>query len=151
MYVEHIIFIFAPKQHKYFAMDLNQELVTKFIMFSVVGASGVLVDFFVTWVFKEKVKTHKYVANSLGFITATISNYLLNRYWTFNTDGASAQFHEFSKFFFIALIGLIINNAILYLLHEKIKWNFYYSKLVAIGIVSIWNFSFNYFYTFAST
>lgn len=132
-------------------MDLNQELVTKFIMFSVVGASGVLVDFFVTWVFKEKVKTHKYVANSLGFITATISNYLLNRYWTFNTDGVSAQFHEFSKFFFIALIGLIINNAILYLLHEKTKWNFYFSKLVAIGIVSIWNFSFNYFYTFAST
>jgi len=120
-------------------------------MFSIVGASGVVVDFSVTWLFKEKVRIHKYIANSLGFIVATISNYLLNRFWTFYTVDAQAKFNEFSKFFFIALIGLVINNAILYLFHEKLKWNFYLSKLVAIGIVSIWNFSFNYLYTFTSS
>ncbi len=120
-------------------------------MFSIVGASGVVVDFSVTWLFKEKVRIHKYVANSLGFVVATISNYLLNRFWTFYTEDAQAKFNEFSKFFFIALIGLAINNAILFLFHEKLKWNFYLSKLVAIGIVSIWNFSFNYLYTFTSS
>lgn len=118
-------------------------------MFSVVGASGVIVDFSITWLFKEKVKIHKYLANSLGFVTATITNYLLNRYWTFYVQGTEARFHEFSKFFFIALIGLAINNSILYLFHEKLKWNFYLSKLMAIGIVSIWNFLFNYLYTFS--
>lgn len=132
-------------------MQINQELITKFLMFSIVGASGVVVDFAVTWLFKEKVKIHKYVANSFGFITATVSNYLLNRYWTFYTQEAEAKFNEFSKFFFIALIGLAINNAILYFFHEKLKWNFYLSKLMAIGIVSIWNFSFNYLYTFTNS
>lgn len=120
-------------------------------MFSLVGASGVLVDFAITWIFKEKVKIHKYIANSFGFITATISNYLLNRYWTFFTANAEARFVEFGKFFFIALIGLGINTLILYFCHEKLKWNFYVSKLVAIGIVSIWNFSFNYLYTFTES
>ncbi|WP_205966342.1 GtrA family protein [Parapedobacter sp. SGR-10] len=132
-------------------IHLDPQLITKFIMFSIVGASGVVVDFSVTWLFKEKVRIHKYIANSLGFIVATISNYLLNRFWTFYTVDAQAKFNEFSKFFFIALIGLAINNAILYLFHEKLKWNFYLSKLVAIGIVSIWNFSFNYLYTFTSS
>lgn len=132
-------------------IHLDPQLITKFIMFSIVGASGVVVDFSVTWLFKEKVRIHKYIANSLGFIVATISNYLLNRFWTFYTEDAQAKFNEFSKFFFIALIGLVINNAILYLFHEKLKWNFYLSKLVAIGIVSIWNFSFNYLYTFTSS
>ncbi len=132
-------------------IHLDPQLITKFIMFSIVGASGVVVDFSVTWLFKEKVRIHKYIANSLGFIVATISNYLLNRFWTFYTVDAQAKFNEFSKFFFIALIGLVINNAILYLFHEKLKWNFYLSKLVAIGIVSIWNFSFNYLYTFTSS
>ncbi|WP_196941330.1 GtrA family protein [Sphingobacterium pedocola] len=131
-------------------MQIDQQLIIKFLMFSMVGASGVLVDFSITWLCKERAKIHKYVANSFGFIIATISNYLLNRYWTFYTENAQAKFVEFSKFFFIAIVGLAINNAILYFFHEKLKWNFYLSKLVAIGIVSIWNFSFNYLYTFTA-
>ena len=120
-------------------------------MFSIVGASGVVVDFSITWLLKEKVRIHKYLANSLGFVVATVTNYFLNRFWTFYTENVEARFNEFSKFFLIALIGLILNNAILFLFHEKLKWNFYFSKLVAIGIVSIWNFSFNYLYTFTSS
>jgi len=132
-------------------MHVDPQLISKFIMFSIVGASGVIVDFSITWLFKEKIRIHKYIANSLGFVVATVSNYLLNRFWTFYTENAHAKFNEFSKFFFIALIGLAINNAILFLFHEKLKWNFYVSKLVAIGIVSIWNFSFNYLYTFTTS
>ena len=127
---------------------LNPDFLEKFVKFGVVGFSGIFVDFGVTYVLKEKLKIHKYVANSLGFVTATITNYLLNRYWTFNT-GQGAQFSQFSKFFGIAMIGLVLNNLLIYLFNDKLKINFYVSKAFAIAIVSIWNFFANYLYTFA--
>jgi len=49
----------------------------------------------------------------------------------------------------IAIIGLLINNAMLYIFHEKAKFNFYLSKLMAIGVVTLWNFIMNYIFTFA--
>lgn len=131
-----------------FADRLHSDFIEKFLKFGVVGFSGIFVDFGVTYLCKEKLKIHKYIANSLGFILATISNYLLNRYWTFNT-GQSAQLVQFGKFVGIAMVGLAINNLLIYLFNDRLKINFYISKAFAIVIVSIWNFLGNYLYTFA--
>ena len=127
---------------------LSNEFIFKFIRFGLVGFSGIFVDFGATFLLKEKVKLHKYVANSVGFLLATISNYLLNRYWTFQSHDPKA-FEQFGKFFAIALIGLIFNNLIIYILNDKLKINFYVSKTFAILAVSLWNFFANYIYTFA--
>jgi putative flippase GtrA len=127
---------------------LHPDFIEKFLKFAVVGFSGIFVDFGVTYILKEKLRIHKYVANSSGFVMATISNYLLNRYWTFNT-GQGAQFSQFGKFFGIAMVGLILNNLLIYLLNDRFKINFYVSKAFAIAVVSVWNFFGNYLYTFA--
>jgi len=127
---------------------LSTELIFKFLRFGLVGFSGIFVDFGVTYILKEKFRLHKYVANSVGFLLATTSNYVLNRYWTFQSHDPKA-FEQFGKFFAIALIGLIFNNLIIYILNDKLKINFYVSKLFAILAVSLWNFFANYIYTFA--
>ncbi|WP_028296791.1 GtrA family protein [Olivibacter sitiensis] len=123
----------------------------KFIKFGLVGFSGLVVDFGITFLLKEKLKLPKYLSNAIGFIVATFSNYMLNRYWTFYMRGKEAAFIEFSKFFGIASLGLLFNTIILYLLHEKWGKNFYLSKFAAIMLVSLWNFFANYYYTFSVT
>ena len=123
------------------------EFIWTFIKFCLVGGSGVFVDFGVTFLCKEGFKFNKYIANSLGFIIASTSNYVLNRFFTFASK--NPQFlKEYTIFFLFSLIGLLINNTILYLLHSKLKWNFYFSKLLAIGVVTFWNFFMNYFFNF---
>ncbi len=68
------------------------DMISRMIRFGIVGASGILVDFSITWLFKERLKLNKFVANSLGFITAVTTNYLLNRVWTFqNTNPQCRQ------------------------------------------------------------
>lgn len=127
---------------------ITQEFIFKFLRFGAVGLSGTVVDFGITYLCKEKIKLHKYLANSLGFLIATMSNYFLNRYWTFQSHDPQA-FQQFGKFFAIAFVGLMFNNFIIYILNDKLKINFYLSKVFAIGAVSIWNFFANYIYTFA--
>lgn len=126
----------------------SKAFIFKFIKFGLVGFSGLFIDFGATYLLKEKVKLHKYIANSFGFLLATTNNYLLNRYWTFQSQDPKA-FEQFGKFFAIALIGLIFNNLIIYILNDKLKINFYASKAFAILAVSLWNFFANYIYTFA--
>lgn len=125
------------------------ELLTKLIKFIVVGFSGLLVDFGITYVCKEKLRVNKYVANGIGFAVAVVSNFILNKWWTFeNTE----QYYipQFFTFAVVAIGGLTINQLILYLLHEKIKLNFYFAKLLAIGVVTLWNFGFSNYVVFSA-
>lgn len=128
-------------------MIIDKAFILKFVKFCVVGGSGVIVDFGVTYVTKELLKLNKYVANSLGFIVAASTNYLLNRVWTFQSTSPDIL-KQYGLFFGLSLIGLALNNLIIYLLHGKLKLNFYLSKLFAIGIVTFWNFFMNYFFNF---
>jgi putative flippase GtrA len=122
-------------------------LLWKFLKFCIVGFSGMIIDFGTTWLLKEKVKLNKYIANSFGFILAATSNYLLNRFWTFHSENTKIA-TEYVSFILISLVGLGINNLVIYILAEKLKLNFYLSKLFAVGVVTLWNFSMNYLITF---
>jgi putative flippase GtrA len=125
------------------------ELGLKFLKFCTVGFSGLAIDFGVTYLTKEKLKFNKYLANSLGFSLASTNNYFLNKVWTFHDTNPDA-ITQFSKYIAIALIGLALNNLIIYLLVNKKKATFYWAKLIAVGIVVIWNFVANYNFTFAT-
>jgi len=126
---------------------MESELIFKFIKFSLVGFSGLFIDFGLTYLLKERVRMNRFVANSLGFIAAVVSNYILNKIWTFSNNDPEVLV-QFAKFFTISLGGLAINNLIIYLL-EKRKMNFYVAKLIAIVVVVVWNFVMNYKYSFS--
>ncbi len=126
---------------------IDKLFVIKLFKFCIVGFSGVIVDFGTTWFLKEKVKLNKYIANSTGFILAATSNYFLNRIWTFESQNKAIG-TEYASFLTISLIGLALNNFIIWILTDKLKWNFYLSKLIAIGVVTLWNFGMNFAFTF---
>lgn len=126
-----------------------RQLFKKFVKFGIVGVSGVVVDFGITSLLRDVLHVNQYVANSTGFACAVISNYLLNRAWTFRSKNPGVA-AEFGKFALVALFGLALNNGIIYLLNDLWHIPFYPSKLIATGVVMIWNFAANYLYTFAT-
>jgi putative flippase GtrA len=117
----------------------------KFIKFGIVGFTGMFIDFSITFLLKEKLKVHRFLANSVGFTFAASSNYLLNRIWTFRSLDPEVLY-QYGSFFLISLIGLAINNFFLYLFEKR--FNFYFAKFLAIGVTVIWNFFANYIFTF---
>lgn len=128
-------------------MIIDKFFILKFLKFGVVGFSGVIVDFGITYLFKEIIKLNKYVSNAIGFICAATSNYILNRIWTFESENADVA-TEYGKFMLVSAIGLGINSLTLYILTDKLKWNFYLSKIFAIGMATLWNFFANLLFTF---
>ncbi len=122
-------------------------MILQFIKFCVVGGSGGFVDFGVTYACKEWLRANKYAANSVGFLCAATTNYLLNRVWTFHNEDPDIA-GQYLRFLGIALLGLVINTATIWLLHHKFRANFYAAKLLATGVVTFWNFFMNYFFNF---
>ncbi len=119
----------------------------KFFKFCAVGLSGMVIDFAITWLLKEKIKINKFAANSIGFLAAASSNYYFNRIWTFQSANKHVAL-EYSEFIGIAIVGLITNNFFLWFFNEKLKFNFYFAKFIAILLTTAWNFFANYFFTF---
>jgi putative flippase GtrA len=106
------------------------------------------IDFGCTWFLKERLHFNKYIANASGFILAACSNYILNRIWTFNSNDPHIA-AEFLSFISIALIGLALNHLVVFTLSDKLQFNFYVAKFLAIIMVTGWNFLMNYLFTFS--
>ena len=122
-------------------------MIIKLIKFVIVGFSGLIIDFGITFLCKEKVLLNKYISNSIGFTIAASSNYVFNRIWTFSSNNSEVLI-EFSSFLLVSIIGLLINNSILWLIHNNMRINFYLAKFGAIVVTTLWNFFTNYYFTF---
>ena len=127
---------------------IDKLLISKFLKFGIVGCSGMIIDLGITYLCKEILRINKFISNGIGFILAATSNYFLNRIWTFNSQTEEIGV-QYIQFMIVSTIGLAINSLSLYFFNEKLKWNFYLSKLVAIAITTIWNFFGNLLFTFA--
>ncbi len=120
----------------------------KAFKFGVVGALGLIIDFGITYLCKEKLKWNKFLANSLGFSFAVVQNYFLNRIWTFQNHDEQLGI-QFSKFLIVAIAGLVLNNLFLYFFLKYTKGkHFYVCKALVIIVVFVWNFLANSMYTF---
>jgi putative flippase GtrA len=115
--------------------------------FGMVGCTGIVIDFSVTFLCKEKLGWNKYCASALGFAVAVVNNYLLNRYYTFQNNNPAISL-QFFKFLFISLIGMALSTGLLYWFQKNTRFNFYISKAIVIGLVFIWNYGANSIFTF---
>ena len=114
-------------------------LILKFIKFLAVGLSGMIIDFGITYICKEKLAVNKYISNSLGFSIAAISNFFLNKYFTYQSNSSEIA-TEFYWFMGISIISLLIYNGIVWIGINKLNFKFYSSKMLAIFFITFWNF-----------
>jgi putative flippase GtrA len=120
-------------------MVIDQTLVEKAAKFAVVGFSAFIIDFGSLYIFKEKVKVNRYVANSIAFVLSASFNFTLNRIWSFGSNDPDVL-SQAIKFALSMTVGFLIATGLIYLFSEKLKFNFYISKLLAVSIAMIWNF-----------
>ncbi len=121
-------------------MEISHELVLKGIRFAVVGGTAFGIDFGTLYLFKEKLKVNKYISNTISFIISASFNFCLNRIWAFhNHDPELAT--QAVKFAASMTVGFLIATSALYIFSDRMKLNFYFSKLLSVSIAMIWNFA----------
>ncbi len=122
--------------------------IKRFLRFGIVGFSGVFVDMGIFYLLRENLGLGLTRSAIFSSFIAIINNFLWNDLWTFGDisrqqKGFKSQLKRFLKFLVICLGGLILNVLIVNVLFNIFDFNEYLAKLLAIAIVTVWNFWFN--------
>lgn len=119
---------------------MKKVLFNKIIRFSIVGGIATLIDFIFLYIFKEFLNMDVIIANTLSFIISVTYNYIASITWVFDTNKNKNKKIQFILFIIFSIVGLIINNIILYILTDKLNIYYLISKVVATLFVMIFNF-----------
>jgi putative flippase GtrA len=124
--------------------------VRQFVKFGIVGASGFVVNFIIFTALQKVDPAHSeaphyYVIYSIAFLSGGVSNYFLNRSWTFRSSGHAGA--EGAKFLSVSVLALLVGLVVSWLVgpylgHGHKAW--FVATLSGIVV----NFFINKYWTF---
>ena len=80
------------------------------------------------------------ISGSISFVLGICAVYLLSIYWVFERRDVRSRAVEFSIFLLIGLVGLAINDLVLWALTDFFGLFYLVSKLASVFVVFTWNF-----------
>ena len=125
---------------------LSKKNIMQFCSYFVVGGIAAIVEWIMFYIFASICTIYYMIATVLAFLFSTTANWLLGRMLTFKNDQRYIhnRWKEILAVFVVSGIGLIFNIIIMYILVALIGWDtrrlMTLSKIIATGIVFIWNF-----------
>jgi putative flippase GtrA len=136
----------------------------RFLKFMAVGVIGAIVDFGTMNLLTRLFGASLVLAGTISFSCAIISNFLWNRYWTYPDSRSRPIARQLAMFAFVNIAGLAIRIPILHflelpsrrLLASLVKRTAFSPDFlaknatlaVAVGIVMLWNFFVNRYWTY---
>ena len=132
---------FVKKIMKHFHIKVDKKTEKLFIQifkFVIVGGIATAIDFLLLFVFKDVFHIQVIISNTLSFCISLVYNYIASVSWVFDVNRKKDPKRNFIIFLIFSIIGLIINDLIMYLLINTL--NTFISKIIATAIVMIFNF-----------
>jgi dolichol-phosphate mannosyltransferase len=122
--------------------------IRRFLQFGIVGFSGLFIDLGLFYLLREQASLGLTRSAILSTEVAILNNFLWNDLWTFRDisrkqRGWKKRLKRLLKFNGVCLVGLILNVLLVNLLFNLLGINEYFAKLMAIAIVTAWNFWIN--------
>lgn len=124
-----------------------QRAVGQFWKYCLVGASGFIVNLMVFSVMVSVFDVHYWLAGTVSFGVAVTNNFVLNRYWTFGSSERDI-FSQATRFLVISVTSWALNMLLLRLFIEDGNFNQYVAQTLAIGMVTVLNFTGNKLWSF---
>ena len=122
---------------------MNNALVKQFFRYIFTGGLALVVDFGLFALCLRVFGLHYLIANLIGLIAGLIINYIISVKWVFadcKRNFGDARKIEFSIFSVIGVLGVGFNQLLMLLLVGYGNFNEMLSKIVAAGIVLMYNF-----------
>jgi len=105
-----------------------------------VGGIAYTVDFGSLFILTDLVKVHYLISAAIAFTLGLITNYSLSIVWVFSKRTLSNRRLEFIVFSIIGLVGLGLNEVIIWFFTEWIHFHYLISKIFSTVVVFFWNF-----------
>jgi putative flippase GtrA len=120
-------------------MSLIQENIRLLIGYVFFAGIATLVDIGLLYLFTEYLELWYLYSAALSYLTGMVINYTLNKNYNFRnrSNRIASQFGIFAG---VALIGLALNQIILYLFVSILGIWYIFAKVITVCIVLMWSF-----------
>ena len=108
--------------------------------YTFVGGIAFGVDFSLLFLLTEFAGIHYLLSAAISFSVGLVTNYILSIIWVFKTRNISNRYLEFIIFGIIGIVGLGMNELIIWSFTEYLHFYYLVSKIVSTVVVYLWNF-----------
>ena len=128
--------------------------IKQFMSYFCVGGIAAIVEWIMFAIFANALHISYLISTCLAFVFSTTTNLLLGKIWTFknNSTYKNNRLGEAIAVFAVSAIGLGLNIVLMYLFVSVVGlntgWQTVASKIMATGIVFIWNFLIRKFFVY---
>ena len=118
--------------------DNQIKLLVQIFKFIIVGGIATIIDWIIYYICYHFIGIEPLIANIISFTISVIYNFWASIKYVFDVKGDNKK--NFIIFIVFAVIGLGLNEIIIFLLHNKLLWNAMLVKIIATAIVMVFNF-----------
>lgn len=120
--------------------EKTEHLLVQIFRFGIVGVVATLIDFIFLYFFKELCQIQVVFANTLSFIISVIYNYWASLTFVFDVNPEKSKSKNFIIFVVCSVIGLLLNDLIVWVVTDKLNVYYLISKVIATVFVMVFNF-----------
>lgn len=120
-----------------------KSLIQQFLRYLATGGIAFVADFGLFALCLYVFEWHYLLANFVGLIAGLVINYCLSVAWVFNGCKRVLEKKKTAEFAIFAVVGFIgvgLNQLCMILMVDYLSWQEMISKMIAAGVVLMWNF-----------
>ena len=118
----------------------NSHRLAEFLRYFLVSVVSLGTDFLFLYLLTSLAGFHYLVSAVFSYLAGMVVNYFLSTYWVFTSRKISNRGAEFSVFAIIGILGLGVNELLLWLLTEVVMLHYMISRIFSAGIGYVWKY-----------
>ena len=115
-----------------------KKLINQILKFGVVGGIAFVIDYGILFLLAKVIGLNELISAAISFIISLTFNYFLSTKWVFDAKKQTPK--EVIIFVLLSIVGLGINEVLIYLGTKKLGIDVMIVKLFATAIVMVYNF-----------
>jgi putative flippase GtrA len=122
-----------------FSKKRSNNFLVQFSRYIFVGSVATVVDIGMLFLLTSVIGVHYLLSAALAFVMGIIVNYKLSTLWIF--EKTNKRKTEITIFTLIGIVGLGLNELILWIAVEEFAIYYVLAKIISTAIILIWNFT----------
>ncbi|WP_195419537.1 GtrA family protein [Collinsella sp. D33t1_170424_A12] len=117
-----------------------QRLIQQIMKFGIVGVLAFVIDYGLMVALTELVGLAPVASATVSFIVSVVFNYVASMRFVFSHKEGMSKQREFAIFVVLSVIGLLINDGLMWAGTELVAIDYRIVKIGATAVVMVWNF-----------
>lgn len=117
-----------------------KKLINQILKFGVVGGIAFIIDYSVLFICTEFFGIYYLISSLISFSVSTVFNYIASIKWVFDVNQKKSQKKNFILFIVFSVIGLVLNQLIMWFGVDMLHIYYMLVKIGATAIVMVFNF-----------